>query len=244
MTLCAVIPVYNHPRVIGALVAQLRAAGLPCVLVDDGSDAVCAAVLDALAGPGVALVRHTANLGKGAAVVSGFRQAAALGHSHALQLDADGQHDLAALPVFIEAMRARPDAVIAGYPVYDHTVPRIRFYCRYLTHIWVWINTLSLRIRDSMCGFRLYPLAPTLALLARTTVGRRMDFDTEILVRLDWAEVPIVNLPVRVHYPEHGISHFRMLQDNVLISAMHLRLCLGMLLRAPRLAWRLLRGSR
>ncbi|TJZ70691.1 glycosyltransferase family 2 protein [Chitiniphilus eburneus] len=241
--LCAVVPVYNHPHAIGAVVAALRAAGLPCILVDDGSDAACAAVLDKLAGDDVDVLAHPYNQGKGAAVISGFRRAALLGYTHALQMDADGQHDAAALPAMIVAAQHRPGAVIAGYPVYDDSVPAVRLYCRYLTHIWVWINTLSLRIRDSMCGFRIYPLRPTLALLDRAHVGRRMDFDTEILVRLDWAGVPVINLPVRVRYPLDGISHYRMWHDNLLLTAMHARLFLGMLPRAPMLLWRLLRSG-
>ncbi|GAA5786447.1 glycosyltransferase family 2 protein [Chitiniphilus shinanonensis] len=242
IALVAVVPVYNHPRAIGGVVAALRAAGLPCILVDDGSDADCAAVLDRLAGDGVEVLSHDRNRGKGAAVASGFRRAAQRGYTHALQLDADGQHDTAALPTLLAAAHANPGAVIAGYPVYDDSVPAIRLYGRYLTHIWVWIHTLSLRIRDSMCGFRIYPLRPTLALLAHAHVGRRMDFDTEILVRLDWAGVPVVNLPVRVRYPQDGVSHYRMGRDNLLLTLMHLRLFLGMLPRAPQLLRRLFRG--
>jgi len=117
-------------------------------------------------------------------------------------------------------------------------VPRGRLYGRYATHIWVWINTLSLSIRDSMCGFRVYPLASTLALLDSERVGRRMDFDSEILVRLFWRGQPMHWLPVRVHYPLDGVSHFQLWRDNWLISAMHARLFFGMLWRAPRLLWR------
>ena len=125
--------------------------------------------------------------------------------------------------------------MIAGYPIYDETVPAIRLYARYLTHVWVWINTLSLEIRDSMCGFRVYPLAPVMQLIARQKVGLRMDFDTEILVRLYWAGLAVVNLPTRVAYPTDGVSHFRVWLDNVLITRMHTVLFFGMLPRIPRL---------
>lgn len=190
---CALIPVYNHERSLPAVVAALRAADLPCVLVDDGSSPAAATVIDRLAEQdGVFLLRHPRNQGKGG-------------------------------------------AVICGYPRYDASVPKGRLYARYLTHVWVWINTLSLAIRDSMCGFRVYPLEPTLALLDRVRLGRRMDFDTEILVRLHWQEQPMVWLPTRVHYPADGVSHFRLWLDNALISAMHARLFCGMLLRAPKL---------
>ncbi|MHB0843456.1 glycosyltransferase family 2 protein [Stutzerimonas nitrititolerans] len=240
---CAVIPVYNHERTLPAVVAALQAEDLPCVLVDDGSSATAAAVLDRLAEhPAVHLYRHTHNQGKGAAVISGLREAARLGFSHALQVDADGQHELSRVGLFLDRASQAPEAVICGYPQYDDSVPKGRLYGRYLTHVWVWINTLSTSIRDSMCGFRVYPLAPTLALIDSASLGSRMDFDTEILVRLHWRAQPMVWLPTRVHYPADGVSHFRLWRDNLLISGMHARLFGGMLLRAPALLWRRWQG--
>jgi glycosyltransferase involved in cell wall biosynthesis len=242
----AVIPVYNHPATIGAVVQQVRSRGLRCILVDDGSSADCAAVLDALvaAHPGtLGLVRLPFNQGKGAAMVAGFRAAAERGHTHVLQVDADGQHDCADIPAFLAKARANPEAVVAGCPVWDDSVPRGRLYGRYATHIWVWINTLSFDIRDSMCGFRLYPLASLVPLLDEVRIGRRMDFDSDVIVRLHWRGVPVLNQPTRVTYPQDGISHFRMWRDNVLISAMHARLFLGMLWRSPLLLWRKVAAS-
>ena len=236
-----VVPVFDHGTTIGAVVQQVRSHGLPCILVDDGSSPPCAAVLDALAAAdphAVTLVRLASNQGKGAAMVAGFREAARRGHSHVLQIDADGQHACADIPLFIAQSQRHPDAVIAGCPVYDDSVPRARLYGRYATHVWVWINTLSFGIRDSMCGFRVYPLASLLPLLDQVRIGRRMDFDSDVIVRLHWRGVPVVNQPTRVTYPQDGVSHFRPWRDNVRISAMHARLFAGMLVRAPRLVWR------
>jgi len=237
----AVIPCYNHPQTIGFMVDAVRARGLDVVVVDDGSDAVCAQVLDELAtlhGAAMNLVRLVRNQGKGGAMMAGLRQAQALGYTHALQIDADGQHDVADIPRFLAASSQQPQAVVCGEPVYDASVPKGRLYGRYATHIWVWINTLSLDIRDSMCGFRVYPLAPVVQLIDQVSLGRRMDFDPELLVRLHWRGIPLISLPTRVSYPLDGISHFKLLWDNVLISHMHARLLLGMLLRLPMLLWR------
>jgi glycosyltransferase involved in cell wall biosynthesis len=221
------------------VVERLLAHGLPCLLVDDASSPACAAVIDRLAeGESVHLLRLPLNQGKGGAVMAGLRQAGRLGFSHALQVDADGQHDLDAVAGFLAAARQERDALICGYPQYDASVPKGRLYARYLTHVWVWINTLSLAIRDSMCGFRIYPLAPTLALIDSVRIGRRMDFDTEILVRLAWRGQPMHWLPTRVHYPQDGLSHFRLWLDNALISKMHAKLFFGMLLRAPLILYR------
>lgn len=238
---CAVIPVYNHEHAIGDVVEQVIQYGLFCVLVDDGSQASCAATLDQLAlrfPVSVCVVRLPLNQGKGGACIAGFREAARRGFSHALQLDADGQHKTHSIPHFVDLARRYPSAAICGYAVYDHSVPKGRLIGRYVTHLWVWINTLSLAIRDSMCGFRVYPLNSTLKLLDHTAIGLRMNYDTDIIVKLFWAGTPVVNAPVQVTYPQDGVSHFRMLQDNLLISRMHALHFLGMLLRMPKLLLR------
>lgn len=241
-----VVPVYDHARAIGPMLQRLLPHRVPCLLVDDGSGTACAQVLDALAAAHagqVQLLRLTPNQGKGAAVVAGLRHAAQCGFSHALQIDADGQHAAEDVPAFLDEARASPQAVINGAPRYDASVPRGRLYGRYATHVWVWINTLSLDIRDSMCGFRVYPLARTVALLQREPVGRRMDFDTEVLVRLHWDGVPVRNRATRVTYPSDGVSHFDLWRDNLRISCMHARLFFGMLWRLPRLLARKAGGA-
>ena len=235
---CAVIPVYNHGKTIVSVVDRLRDYGLPCILVDDGSEPQCARVLDELAQSdtgSIVLIRRQLNGGKGAAVDNGMRKAQALGYTHVLQIDADGQHALADVPVFLAASRKDPQAVICGAPVYGADMPRSRYYGRCLTHAWVWINTLSFDIRDAMCGFRLYPLSSVIPVLEKHRTGQRMDFDIGVLVHLHWRRVPMHWIATRVNYPEDGVSHFKLLRDNVLISRMHAMLFLGMLVRAPAL---------
>lgn len=236
---CALIPVYNHEAAVPAVVQSLLNSGLPCLLVDDGSSPACAAVLAQLATlNNVTLLTLPHNQGKGGAVMAGFREAARLGYSHALQVDADGQHDLREVETFVDTSRRHPDAIICGYPEYDESVPKGRLYARYLTHVWVWINSLSLQIPDSMCGFRVYPLKPVLHLIDTVNLGKRMDFDPEILVRLSWRNQPMRWLPTKVHYPQDGLSHFRLFHDNALISKMHAKLFFGMLGRFPLILWR------
>jgi hypothetical protein len=123
--------------------------------------------------------------------------------------------------------------VITGCPLYDASVPKGRLYGRYATHVWIWINTLSFEIRDSMCGFRVYPLAPTLALIDSVRIGERMDFDCEVLVRMHWRGVRVRNRPTKVTYPMDGVSHFNVLRDTLRISRMHAAHFYGLLLRLP-----------
>jgi glycosyltransferase involved in cell wall biosynthesis len=242
-----IIPVYNHPDTMADMLHGVLASGQDCIMVDDGSEARCAAVLDALAAehaPRVELLRLAQNQGKGAAMIAGMRRAQQRGFTHAVQIDADGQHATADIVGFAALSRQHPLAMVCGAPVYDHSVPKARLYGRYATHVWVWINTLSLDIRDSMCGFRVYPLAATLRAWDSAHIGRRMEFDTEILVRMHWQGVPFVTQFTRVTYPQDGLSHFRMLRDNLLISKMHARLFAGMLLRSPVLLLRKLTRRR
>lgn len=241
---CAVIPTCNHVSALPTIIERLQALGLTVWVVDDGSNPEPAAALDQLAAgnPQLRLLRHASNQGKGAAVISGLKAAAAAGFTHALQVDADGQHDLHDAPALLTAAAAKPAAMVTGIPRYDASVPRHRYYARYLTHVWVWIETLSLELRDTMCGFRVYPLAACVALFAASRIGRRMDFDTEVMVRLYWQGLEVVQLPTKVTYPAGGFSNFRALEDNLRISAMHTRLFFGMLWRSPMLLWRRLRG--
>lgn len=243
---CLIIPCYNHGATMAGVLARLRPFGVPVLVVDDGSDAATQQTLQRLAATDalVTLYRLPRNAGKGEAVMHGMREAQRAGFTHALQVDADGQHDLCDVLHFLALAAANPVAVIAGRPLYDDSVPKARLYGRYLTHVWVWIETLSFAIADSMCGFRCYPLAATVSLLERVQIPRRMDFDIEIIVRLYWDGLAIINQPTRVIYPQGGLSHFDALHDNIRISKMHARLALGMLQRAPRLLWRTLRGRR
>lgn len=240
MRTCIVIPYHNHPGAIGGVLAALKPLGLPCRIVDDGSDEPSRAAIAELAEreDWVTLQRLEVNQGKGAAVMAGCDAALAQGFTHALQIDADGQHDVGAVPGMLDLSRRHSDAVITGQAVYDASVPRSRLYGRYVTHLWVWINTLSLAIRDSMCGLRIYPLARSCAIWHRHAVGKRMDFDMEILVRLSWSGAEVINVPVRVTYPADGVSHFKLFRDNVQISAMHARMFFGMLWRLPMLVAR------
>jgi predicted LPLAT superfamily acyltransferase len=240
MKLCAVVPVYQHARTVAAVLDALLGNAIACIVVDDGNNEADARLLAEVAAQRqrVEIVRLVCNGGKGAAMQIGLRVAAERGYTHALQIDADGQHDVADIPRFIALAAQHPEEMIYSVPVYDESVPRSRLYGRYLTHVWVWINTLSLQIRDSLCGFRVYPLQATLELLRRRRLPPRMDFDIEVMVRLHWAGLRFRAIPTRVVYPQGGVSHFRLWRDNARISWMHTRLFFGMLLRLPVLLWR------
>ncbi|EWH10616.1 glycosyl transferase / Lysophospholipid acyltransferase [Catenovulum agarivorans DS-2] len=241
---CFVIPNYNHHLVIEQTIADLQRFKLPVILVDDGSNQQTKQVLQQVNDrfDNVTLHIRAENGGKGAAVHDGLVLAAKLGYSHAVQVDADGQHNLADIDRLIALAKQHPTALISGQPIYDDSISKGRLYGRYFTHIWVHIETLSLKIKDSMCGFRVYPLAAYDKLTKRVSLGKRMDYDIEVMVRLYWQGCDVQFLPTKVIYPENGVSHFNVWKDNLLISKMHTKLFFGMLLRVPKLLWRKVKG--
>ena len=237
---CVLIPCYNHGAMMPRVLARLQPFGLPCIVVDDGSDSSTRQQLERLAAEtaNLTLICLPQNAGKGAAVIRGLQAAAQAGFSHAVQVDADGQHAIEDIPQLLALAQAHPEALISGQPIYDDSIPRSRLYGRWITHVWVWIETLSLQLKDSMCGFRVYPVTPTLQLAQRVSLGQRMDFDTEVMVRLYWQGNTSYFVPTRVTYPPDGLSHFDAIKDNCRISLMHTRLFLGMLPRIPSLLFR------
>lgn len=241
MKVCLLVPHFDHLPQFRRLLPKLRATGLHLLIVDDASPKDVFDELQELVealGDDASLLLHTENQGKGAAMATGFLAASEAGFTHALQIDADGQHDVGNVSDFCMAGARHPDSLICGEPVFDESISKLRYYGRYITHSLVWLETLSTDIRDAMCGFRLYPLEPVVRMLRRKKIGSRMAFDPEILVRASWAGIPIRFIPVRVRYPEDGASHFRYVRDNVHISWMHVRLIAGMLVRLPGLLLR------
>lgn len=227
MRICALVPTYDNPRTVRGVVESIRSHGLDVIVVDDGSGPDGRAACEAIANDGLATVEHLPqNGGKGAACKRGFDKARELGFTHALQIDADGQHDVAQIPAFVTAAAANPEALILAYPVYDETAPNSRKFARWLTNFWVAVEVGGRnKIKDAMIGFRVYPLAP---LEHIDEIGNRMEFDIEVAVILVRRGCPTVNLPVKVRYlqrEEGGISHFRPLRDNLRLSWMHCKLC-------------------
>ncbi len=238
---CVIIPIYNHPEKIESVIERILRDAFPCIIIDDGSTQPCKGIIEALVKnkPNVFLLRFETNRGKGAAVCDGLRTAFQQGYTHALQVDADGQHDLGDTIKFMSIAERHPNAVVTGIRIVTNA-PISRRLGRVLTDVLVWINTLSFSIKDSMCGYRLYPLSSTIVLLDRTQVGERMDFDTDILVRLYWEGLTVRQLKTRVIYDDKIRSHFDLIKDNGRISCMHTKLFFGMLMRLPFLVsrWR------
>jgi polyprenyl-phospho-N-acetylgalactosaminyl synthase len=226
---CVLIPTYDNATTLEGVVRRSRDHGLDVIVVDDGSHEPARNVARALAEAGLCDVRfHEKNAGKGAAILTGMKAASERGFTHAIQIDADGQHDTDDIPRFLEASMSNPAALVMGQPIFDSSAPRVRLWFRKVSVFWCNVETWSRRLADPLCGYRVYPVDATLRSDFR---ARAMDVDAEIAVRLDWAGTPIVHVTTHVRYPEGGISHYRAFWDTVLISFMHTRLTLTALFR-------------
>jgi len=241
MRVCAIVPHYDHVEQFSLMLEELVNENLQLIVVDDASPERAfrqlQELLDSMA-PGTLLLRHGRNQGKGGAVMTGLVAAYEAGYSHAVQIDADGQHNSAEIHRFLSLVAEHPEALICGRPVFDESISGLRYYARYITLFLSWLETLSMVIEDAMCGLRLYPLSQVVPVVQGNELGKRMAFDPEILVRCVWEGMDLHYLPVEVRYPQGGRSHFHYFRDNVEIAWMHTRLMFGMLIRLPRLVAR------
>ena len=240
------MPSFNTGPVLLRTVQEVCAAWPDVFVVLDGSTDGSAAALAALPPqPALRVLDLPRNGGKGAAILHGLRAAAAEGFTHAITMDADGQHPADMIAAFAAASRAQPAAMILGVPRFGPDAPALRVGGRRISNFWVSLETLWAGIGDSLFGFRVYPVAPLLRIMQRQRWMRRYDFDAEAAVRLCWAGVQPINLPAPVRYltaAEGGVTHFRYGRDNVLLTWMHIRLMGGFLVRLPLMAWRRARG--
>lgn len=233
-----ILPSYNSGTHLPRTMLAARPHCDAVWVVVDGSTDGSGDLAGELEGDGFHVMRLEKNSGKGGAVLQGFREAKAAGFSHALVMDADGQHPAGSIADFFERSEMSPGSLIAGVPVFGPDAPPERVRGRMAGNFFARLETWGMGASDSLFGFRLYPIAPALGILESTRGARRFDFDTVMAVRLLWAGVPVIDVPVPVRYPgrsEGGVTHFRYVRDNLLLTAVHVRLCFGMLARIPRL---------
>jgi glycosyltransferase involved in cell wall biosynthesis len=231
-----VLPSYNTGPRLPAVVAELLQHWQPVVVVIDGSTDGSAAALRELAAkePSLTVIVQPQNAGKGAAVLAGAEWARARGFTHVLAMDADGQHHADRVPEFMAVSRRNPQALVLGKPIFPPNIPRERLYGRRISVLLVRWAILGRGIDDPLFGFRVYPIAPLLAVLGPRRTARRYDFDAEAAVRLCWSGVRPLNVAAPVRYfsrDEGGVSHFHYVRDNITLARMHTRLLAEMLLR-------------
>ena len=237
--ICVVIPVYNHALTLAQVIAGARAF-LPVIVVNDGSTDGTAAVLAKESG--IAIVTLPENQGKGAALKAGFARAQELGYTHAITLDADGQHPTPTIPAFAEACRRQPDAFIIGVRELKQAgAPLPRRLTNALSTFWFKVET-GVPLTDTQCGYRCYPLEAARHLPVKFG---RYAYELEVMVLAAWAGIPLVPLPFPVDYaaPTSRLSHFNPLRDFAHISRLHSRLSMLAFCTPPALRRLIAQGA-
>jgi len=201
-----IIPVYNHEHGIVGVVKKSLKLNLPVFVVDDGStDSSYEKIMDY---PGINLLRHAENRGKGAALITGFTEAEKIA-DWAITIDADGQHDPQDALDMIEAIpeNERPLVVGMRQDMVGNKAPWTSRFGRKFSNFWIVLSG-GPRMADSQSGFRIYPLPEALQL---NIAARRYQFEVEILVKAGWEKRPVIEVPISVSYApgKERISHFR-----------------------------------
>lgn len=238
-----ILPSYNSGPLLAATARGALEKWAHVWVILDGSTDSSVAEIKRLAAehPNLRVLETAENLGKGGASLIAMREALRAGFSHAVLMDADGQHPADSIPEFMAISEQHPGAMILGVPVFGPDAPAARVKGRLVGNWFASLETLWAGARDSLFGFRLYPLEPAVRIMESIRTARRFDFDTELAVRLCWDGVRPVNRPVPVIYPPRasgGVTHFKYLRDNLLLAGTHARLCLLLIPRLRRM-WKL-----
>ena len=222
----AIIPCYRHDNTLFNVIKEVQKNISDVIVVDDGNEKSVADNINAIAKQfaNVIVLTNEINIGKGGSVAKAIHFANVKGYSHAIQIDADGQHNAEDIKKILRLCKENPDCVISGAPIYDDDAPRSRVIGRKITNFFVHIETLSFMIKDAMIGFRAYPVNITDKIITEHNLKSRMTFDIEILVRLAWSGIKVLFFDTKVEYPKNGISNFKAI-DQLRISWMHTKLC-------------------
>lgn len=215
---CVIIPCYNHARTVAGVAASALLHA-PVIVVDDGSKVPLPPL------PGCAIIRLEKNLGKGAALRAGFEAAAKAGYTHAITMDADGQHRAEDLPKFLSASAANPEALVVGVRDFHAAgAPAGRRRSNAVSTFWFRVES-GVALGDTQCGFRCYHVALTRRMQIRS---QRYAYELEMMVRASWTGVSLVPVPITCSYEAEQLrqSHFRPVLDLAHITIMNIGLVL------------------
>jgi glycosyltransferase involved in cell wall biosynthesis len=208
------VPALDAAATVGCVADDLRALGLPVIVVDDGS---ADGTGDVARHHGALVVRHERNRGKGAAIRSGLREAARLGLSVALTVDADGQHPPESARAVLEGSDD-PRALVLGVRNLERDgAPRSNRFGNATSNFF--LSRLAKRtLRDTQCGLRRYPVLETLSIRARAS---GFAFEGEVVLRALAAGLPFVEVPIAALYlsRRQAQTHFRRVLDPARIVA-------------------------
>lgn len=222
-----ILPTYNNAHTLSKVIEDVRQYCEDIIVVNDGSTDDTHSIL--ISTEGITLVEYPdgQNRGKGHALKTGLRKASQMGYRYAITLDSDGQHYADDIPIFVNAIKERPDSLIIGARnLQADGMPSKNTFANKFSNFWFKVETLQ-TLSDTQSGYRLYPLKKIANMRFFTP---RYEFEVEIIVRAAWRDVEVFNVPIKVLYPEDRVSHFRPLHDFTRISILNTVLVLIALL--------------
>ena len=218
MAFCVLIPAYNAALTLGNVLETVCKQGFPVVVVDDGSSDDTMRVAGAYP---VTSLSHFANMGKGAALTTGFRWAVENGFEGVVTLDADGQHDpLSIARLATAALDGHFGILIASRNTqFDEMAGLRKFWNRF--GAWCMHKRTGYEISDSQSGFRYY----STQLISAVKLSKcGYDLEMEILMRAWKLGFTIGSLPVAALVADgRSTSHYRPVRDTWNICMTFLR---------------------
>jgi glycosyltransferase involved in cell wall biosynthesis len=227
------IPARNPTEDLRAFIAELLRAGFAAVVVvDDGSDPSCRVVFDSLEGPGVHVLRHAVNLGKGRALKTGFNFVLdRLADSQSVvTADADGQHRVEDIVRVVEAMEVSPRGAVLGCRQFDGAIP-VRSRLGNAMTRWIFRFITGRKISDTQTGLRGFPVALLAELMGLP--GERYEYEMNVLGYLCRTGISLTEVPIATVYLDgNRSSHFDPIRDSMRIYFVLLRFYASSLLAA------------
>ena len=217
------MPTYNNGGTLRNVAERVLAFTNDLIIVNDGCTDNTPEILASL-GDKITVVDYGKNRGKGYALKKGFEKARELGFDYAITIDSDGQHFPEDIPLFIDAIKQKQNALVVGSRnLKQENMPGGNTFANKFSNFWFRVQT-GINLPDTQTGYRLYPLKnmPSLCMLTS-----RYEAELELLVFSAWRNIPLIPIKINVFYPkaEERISHFRPFWDFFRISVLNTILC-------------------
>lgn len=213
---CVIIPTYNNQKTLSRVINSVLEQTSKIIIVNDGSTDATSEILKNY--PNLTQIHFPKNIGKGMALRKGFQKAISFGYDYAITIDSDGQHYASDIPLFIDEISNKGEALLIGNRNMTHeNIPKKSSFGNKFSNFWYWFET-NKKLTDTQSGFRMYPLKS----IPVHYFTNKFEFEIEVIVRSAWKEIPVKNIPINILYdPNERVSHFRPFKDFTRISILN-----------------------
>jgi len=216
-----VVPTFNNPKTIKNVVEDILRHNYHLIIVDDGSQKPVNQIIDKEKYHNVSIIRHNHNQGKGSAILSGAKKAKELGYKNFVSMDGDGQHLASQIKKLIDTNNSKNQIVLGCRNFNIDNIPKKSKIGRSFHNFWIKVNT-NFDIKDSLTGFRLYPVS----ILDLDLKKKGFNFEIEVLVKHFWKFHNLTQTTIECYYPtfEERVSHFDNYKDTTQFILLHFKL--------------------